>query len=85
MKKYNFITSLSHENNFEIQGLESLDNASKNDITFLNSSKYKELSLKTKAVACITSSNLLKYLPDACVKLNVKNVLFAVTQTTKMF
>ena len=38
----------SHANDFEIYGVESLSNATKNDMTFLNSSKYKNLSLKTK-------------------------------------
>ena len=75
----------SQENNFEISSFESLDNASNNDMTFLNSSKYQELSLKTKAAACITSPNLSKYLPKKCIKLDVKNVLFAVTQVAKMF
>ena len=75
----------SQENNFEIFSFESLDNASTNDMTFLNSSKYQELSLKTKAAACITSPNLSKFLPKKCIKLDVKNVLFAVTQVAKMF
>ena len=75
----------SQENNFEISSFESLDNASNNDMTFLNSSKYQEISLKTKAAACITSPNLSKFLPKKCIKLDVKNVLFAVTQVAKMF
>ena len=75
----------SQENNFEISSFESLDNASINDMTFLNSIKYQELSLKTKAAACITSPNLSKFLPKKCIKLDVKNVLFAVTQVAKMF
>ena len=75
----------SQENNFKISSFESLDNASTNDMTFLNSSKYQELSLKTKAAACITSPNLSKFLPKKCIKLDVKNVLFAVTQVAKMF
>ena len=54
-------------------------------MTFLNSSKYKNLSLKTKAAACITSPNLSKFLPKKCVKINVKNILFSVTQVSKMF
>ena len=54
-------------------------------MTFLNSSKYKEDSLKTKAAACITSSNFSKYLPDKCVRLNVKNILLAVTQVSRKF
>ena len=60
------------KNNFEIRSLESLDNASNNDMTFLNSSKYRELSLKTKAAACITSPNLSKFLPKKCINLDVK-------------
>ncbi len=75
----------SQINDYEIHGFESLDLAVKNDITFLNSIKYKNLSLNTKAIACITSPNLSKFLPDKCIKLNVKNVLFAVTQASKMF
>ena len=39
---------LSPKNNFEIRSFESLDSASNNDMTFLNSSKYKNFSLKTK-------------------------------------
>jgi UDP-3-O-[3-hydroxymyristoyl] glucosamine N-acyltransferase len=76
---------LSKNDNFKIHSFESLDNANINDMTFLNSSKYRDLSLKTKAAACITSSNLSKFLPDKCIKLDVKNVLFAVTQVAKMF
>tara|TARA_Y100000590_G_scaffold222009_1_gene251287 strand:- start:2187 stop:3179 length:993 start_codon:yes stop_codon:yes gene_type:complete len=72
-------------NNFEIHGFAVLDQASKKDITFLNSSKYKNISLKTKAAACITSPNLSKFLPTNCIQIHVKNVLFAVTQASKMF
>ena len=76
---------LNNKNNIEIHGFESLTNATVNDITFLNSQKYKDFSLKTKAAACITTVNLSRFLPEKCIKLNVKNVLFAVTQTSKMF
>ena len=76
---------LSKENNFEVRSFESLDNAGSHDMTFLNSSKYQDLSLKTKAGACITSPNLSKFLPKKCIKLDVKNILFAVTQVAKMF
>ena len=74
-----------NKNNIEIHGFESLSNATIKDITFLNSQKYKNFSLKTKAAACITTLNLAKFLPEECIKLNVKNVLFAVTQALKMF
>tara|TARA_B100001123_G_C15244395_1_gene1000325 strand:- start:459 stop:1460 length:1002 start_codon:yes stop_codon:yes gene_type:complete len=75
----------SKKNNLEIKSFESLDKASDCDMTFLNSRKYQHISLKTKAVACITSSNLSKFLPEKCIKLDVKNVLFAVNQVAKMF
>ncbi len=74
-----------HKTNFKIYGLESLDQAKENDITFLNSSKYKNLSLKTKAPVCITSENFSKFLPEKCIKINVKNILFTVTQISRMF
>ena len=32
------------DNNYKIYGFESLNNASKNDMTFLNSRKYKDLN-----------------------------------------
>ena len=75
----------SNKDNFDIYGVESLVNAKENDMTFLNSVKYKNLSLKTKAGVCITSPSLSKFLPDKCIKLNVKNILYAVTQVSRMF
>ena len=78
-------SSFSNKKNFNIHNFESLDKANSNDMTFLNSSKYQDLSKNTKAAACITTSGLSKFLPENCVKLNVKNVLFAVTQASKMF
>ena len=85
IKAINCSNNYSNVKDFEIHGVESLVNAKENDMTFLNSSKYKDISLKTKAVACITSSNLSKFLPDKCIKLNVRNILLAVTQVSKMF
>ena len=56
--------NFSKESNFKIRSFESLDNASNNDMTFLNSRKYQDLSLKTKAAACITTTNFSKFLPQ---------------------
>ena len=85
VKAIGCVGDFSKDNNFKISSFESLDRAGDTDMTFLNSSKYQSLSLKTKAAACITSSNLAKFLPKKCIKLDVKNVLFAVTQVSKMF
>tara|TARA_B100000029_G_scaffold31991_1_gene30580 strand:+ start:2872 stop:3870 length:999 start_codon:yes stop_codon:yes gene_type:complete len=75
----------SKVNNMKIYGVESLDSAGINDMTFLHSSKYKNISLKTKAPVCITSPSFSQFLPESCIKLNVKNILFAVTQVSRMF
>jgi len=85
IKKIHCSGDYSHANEFSIHGVESLVNATKNDITFLHSGKYKDVSLKTKAAACITTSNLSQFLPKDCIKLSVRNTLFAVTQTSLMF
>ena len=85
IKSIGNVENLSEINNLKIYNLESLDHASQSDMTFLNSSKYKNLSLKTSAAACITTPNLSKFLPKKCIKINVKNILFAVTQVSKMF
>jgi UDP-3-O-[3-hydroxymyristoyl] glucosamine N-acyltransferase len=84
-KAVGFKESISEKNNLTIYGFESLSAATNNDMTFLNSNKYKEESLNTKAAVCITSLNLSKFLPKTCIKLNVKNVLFSVTLAAKMF
>jgi len=73
------------KNDLTINSFESLDSATNKDMTFLNSNKYKNLSLKTNAIACITSTNLSQFLPESCIKIVVKNVLFAVTQVARMF
>ena len=85
IKTIGYNGNFSQKEDFKIYGFESLDNASNYDMTFLNSSKYQNLSLRTKAAACLTSPNLSKFLPEKCIKLNVKNILFAVTQVAKMF
>jgi len=79
------LDNFAQKDNLTISSFESLSNATNKDMTFLNSNKYKELSLNTKAAVCITSPNLSKFLPHKCIKINVKNVLFSVTLVTKMF
>ena len=65
--------------------INDLSNAKENELSFLNSIKYKDFELKTKASACITSSKLKKYLPKTCIKLEVKNVLLAMSLVAKKF
>jgi UDP-3-O-[3-hydroxymyristoyl] glucosamine N-acyltransferase len=84
-KVINCDTDLSKEKNFNVHSLESLDKAGSNDMTFLNSTKYNKISKNTLAGACITSKNFFNLLPKECIKLDVKNILSAVTQVTKLF
>ena len=65
--------------------ISTLENLKENYITFLNSSKYKNLSINTSAVACITTLSLQKFLPSSCIKIVVKNVLFTVAKISKLF
>ena len=85
IKKIDHITDLHNIKDYKIYGVNSLESANVNEMTFLNSLKYKDFSLKTKALACITSPSFSKFLPKKCIKINVRNILFAVTQVTKMF
>jgi len=78
-------TDVIGTNDIKIYNFVALDKATNQDITFLNSKKYQSLSSKTKAAACITSLNFFNLLPEKCLKIDVKNVLFAVTQVARLF
>jgi len=85
LKVIGHVEDFPKDTNIKIYGFQPLDTACEKDITFLNSNKYQSQSSKTNAAACITTPNLSKFLPEKCIKLNVKNVLFAATQTSKLF
>tara|TARA_B110000438_G_scaffold41135_1_gene41007 strand:- start:2004 stop:2999 length:996 start_codon:yes stop_codon:yes gene_type:complete len=85
MSAIGFTEDSFNNKNLKVHGIEPLIKAEENDITFLNSIKYKDLSIKTNAGVCITTSNLLKFLPEKCIKIDTKNVLYAVTKISKMF
>ena len=73
------------DSNIKIQNISDLFRAKENDITFLNSTKYKEKSLISKATACITNKDLKKYLPNKCLKIIVDNVLLSTAKVSKLF
>ena len=68
-----------------ISDVKNLHEASKDDITFFNSTNYKELAQSTNAFACITKEPLKKYLPTKCKKICVDNVLLLTAQITEQF
>ena len=71
--------------NVLINDIKSLDQASKNDITFLNTSKYKQLLKSTKSRYIITSPNLSNLIQKKSSKLIVSNVLLSVAKLTEYF
>ena len=65
--------------------IKNLEKANKKDLTFLDSSRYKNLASKTKAIFCITTEKLKIYLPKSCKAIIVKSVLFDLARVTKLF
>ena len=70
--------------NIYLNDINTLDDASKNDLTFLHSSKYLRLIPKVRSNFIITSSKFQKYLPNKNIFL-VNNVLLAVASITELF
>ncbi len=68
----------------KINNVKPLHNAKKNDLTFFDSIKYKNLALKTKASICITTKNMQEFLPDSVNKVIVNNVLFELARVLKI-
>ena len=71
------------QKDFVVNSVKPLDKAKKNDLSFLDSVKYKDISIKTKVSACITNINLEKYLPKTTDKIIVNNVLFELAKVLK--
>ncbi len=69
--------------NFLIGNVKPLNQAKKNDITFLDKKSYTEGAKKTTAGACITTENLSTYLPKNTQKIVVKNVLYELSSILK--
>ena len=77
--------SFPKNTSLNIFDIKDLISASDKDITFLNSSKYKELSINTKAIACITTQKLQKFLPNDCKAIIVENLMLNLAKVTKLF
>ena len=70
--------------NFKVNDIKPLDLAKKNEITFFDSVRYKNLASQTNASACITTQKLKEYLPNNTYKIIVKNVLLELARATKV-
>ena len=74
---YNF------KKNIVIENVKPLEAATKNDLTFFDSSKYRKDAYNTKSNYCITTETLKKFLPVKINKIIVKNVLFELANVLK--
>tara|TARA_B100001057_G_scaffold186840_1_gene187625 strand:- start:2934 stop:3896 length:963 start_codon:yes stop_codon:yes gene_type:complete len=74
----------SFKDNFVVNSVKPLIYAGKNDITFLDSLKYKDHIDKNKSKFCITSKKLEKFLPNKVNKIVVENVLIELARITKL-
>ncbi len=68
-----------------IQNFTGLEEATSKDITFFHSNKYIDQAKFTKACACITKKELLKYLPKYCIPLVSNKVLFDTARVAALF
>ena len=73
------------DKDFEIHDIKDLNSATKKDITFLHSKKYKDISKSTKASYCLTTKFLKSELPSNCIALVVENVLLSTSKVTSVF
>ncbi len=71
------------KNNFEIESVKPLHLASKNDLTFFDSIRYKSSANNTKARLCITTDKLKDHLPKNSTVIIVKNVLLELAKALK--
>ena len=68
----------------KLDNIKSLGEATKLDLTFYDSKKYKNLANQTKARYCITTENLSKDLPKSIEKIIVKKVLVELARVSKI-
>ena len=87
-KKKTSISDLFPKEKFQkkinINNIKSLGEATKLDLTFYDSKKYKSLANQTKARYCITTENLSKDLPKSVEKILVNKVLVELARVSKI-
>jgi UDP-3-O-[3-hydroxymyristoyl] glucosamine N-acyltransferase len=81
----NLFPSYKLQENLVIRDIKNLALAERNHISFFDSIDYQSHALKTNAGCCITTKKLKSYLPNKCIKIVVKNVLFELATITKKF
>ncbi len=88
LKKKILISDLFPREKFKkkikLDKIKSLGEATKLDLTFYDSKKYKNLANQTKARYCITTENLSKDLPKSIEKIIVRKVLVELARVSKI-
>ncbi len=88
LKKKIYISDLFPREKFKkkikLNNIKSLGEATKLDLTFYDSKKYKSLANQTKARYCITTENLSRDLPKSVEKILVKKVLVELARVSKI-
>ena len=88
LKKKIYVSDLFPREKFKkkikLDNIKSLGEATKLDLTFYDSKKYKSLANQTKARYCITTENLSKDLPKSIEKIIVKKVLVELARVSKI-
>ena len=79
------IKNNQHFKSKKIYDVKDLATSRHNDITFFHSKKYEDHAINTKALFCITTDKLKKYLPENCNTIIVENVLTIFAKITKKF
>ena len=79
------IKKKSSYKNILVNDIKNLNEATKNDITFFHSSKYKDLLKSTKSKLIITTMQLSSFVPVSKKKIIVNNVLIGVAKVTEFF
>ncbi len=66
-------------------GINTISNASKNDLTFFSNIKYLNILKTCNAKACIISNDFKKYLPKNCIGIIVNDPYLAFASLTELF
>ena len=75
----------SKDDKIVIFDIKNLNESTNKDLTFFNSTRYKNEANATKAKFCITTDKLKKYLPNTCKYIIVDNVLLSLSKVAKLF
>ncbi len=79
------INNVENFKNDKVFDVKDLSTATSKDLTFFHSNNYLKYASITKASYCVTLKNLARYLPSACKKIIVDNVLLDIAKITEEF